>query len=96
MVFRGRHPHALHSGDNATRRGNDVETPYGIAPGLNLHSIWDDALAERAITAAEPPLVRRYAADERPVLAGGGPGDWGSESWELRAASSIQCARARS
>ena len=73
----------LHSGDNEDRGGNDVETSYGIVPGLNLHSIWDTALAERAITAADPPLVRRYPAAERAALAGGGPADWGRESWEL-------------
>lgn len=73
----------LHSGDNEDRGGNDVETSYGIVPGLNLHSIWDSALAERAITAAEPPLVRRYSAAERAALAGGGPADWGRESWAL-------------
>lgn len=73
----------LHSGDNQDRGGNDVETRYGIAPGLTLHSIWDSALAERAITAADPPLVRRYPARERAALAGGEPADWGRESWEL-------------
>lgn len=73
----------LHSGDNADRGGNDVLTTYGIVPGLNLHSIWDGALAERAITAAAPPLVRRYTAEERLALGGGGPADWGRESWEL-------------
>ncbi|MFN6934588.1 MAG: S1/P1 nuclease, partial [Tsuneonella sp.] len=40
----------LHSGDNDDRGGNDVVTAYGIVPDLNLHSIWDSALAERAIT----------------------------------------------
>ena len=73
----------LHSGDNDDRGGNAVETAYGIVPGLNLHSIWDTALAERAITAADPPLVRRYSAQERAALAGGTPADWGRESWEL-------------
>lgn len=73
----------LHSGDNADRGGNDVETAYGIAPGLNLHSIWDSALAERAITAADPPLGRGYSPEERAVLAGGEAADWGRESWEL-------------
>lgn len=73
----------LHSGDNEDRGGNDVETTYGIAPGLNLHSIWDSALAERAITAADPPPVRRYSDAERAALAGGDPADWGRESWEL-------------
>lgn len=73
----------LHSGDNDDRGGNDVATTYGIAPGFNLHSVWDSALAERAITAADPPLVRRYSAAERAALAGGVPADWGRESWEL-------------
>lgn len=73
----------LHSGDKRDRGGNEVETAYGIAPGLNLHSIWDSALAERAITAADPPLVRRYSREERARLAGGGPADWGRESWQL-------------
>ena len=73
----------LHSGDNDDRGGNDVETAYGIAPGLNLHSIWDSALSERAITAANPTLVRRYSGEERAALAGGEPADWGRESWEL-------------
>lgn len=73
----------LHSGDNDDRGGNDVATTYGIAPGLNLHSVWDSALAERAITAADPPLVRRYSPQERAALGGGAPADWGRESWEL-------------
>ena len=73
----------LHSGDDDDRGGNDIETAYGIVPGLNLHSIWDTALAERAITAADPPLVRRYSATEHASLAGGGPADWGRESWQL-------------
>lgn len=73
----------LHSGDNDDRGGNDVDTTYGIVPGLNLHSVWDSALAERAITAADPPLVRRYTQAERAALSGGVPADWGRESWEL-------------
>lgn len=73
----------LHSGDNEDRGGNEVETSYGIVPALNLHSVWDSALAERAITAADPPLVRRYSRAERAALSGGEPPDWGRESWEL-------------
>ena len=73
----------LHSGDNGDRGGNEVETAYGIVPGLNLHGVWDTTLAERAITSAAPRLVRRYSAAERAELAGGGPADWGRESWEL-------------
>jgi len=73
----------LHSGDNDDKGGNAIEATYGIAPGLNLHSVWDSALAERAISGATPPLVRRYSAAERAALAGGTPADWGRESWEL-------------
>lgn len=73
----------LHSGDREDRGGNDRETDYGIVPDLNLHRIWDGPLAERAITSAVPPLVRRYSAAERATLAGGEPDQWGRESWEL-------------
>lgn len=73
----------LHSGDNDDRGGNDVVTQYGIVPGLNLHAVWDSALAERAITGARPPLVRRYSVAERSALGGGGPADWGAESHAL-------------
>jgi hypothetical protein len=73
----------LHSGDNDDKGGNAVSATYGIAPGLNLHSIWDGALAERAISGATPPLVRRYSAAEKAALGGGTPADWGRESWEL-------------
>ena len=72
----------LHSGDHEDRGGNDIETAYGIAPGLNLHWIWDGPLAERAITSSPTPLVRRYSVEERAELGGGTPADWGRESWE--------------
>jgi hypothetical protein len=72
----------LHSGDNSDKGGNDVATTYGIVPGLNLHSVWDSALAERAISAADPPLVRRYTDAERAALGGGTAADWGRESWQ--------------
>ena len=73
----------LHSGDREDRGGNDRETDYGIVPDLNLHRIWDGPLAERAITSARPPLVRRYAPEERARIATGGPHDWGRESWQI-------------
>ena len=71
----------LHSGDHDDRGGNDRDADYGIAPGLNLHWIWDGPLAERAIT-GEPPVTRRYSAAERSQLAGGNADDWGRESWQ--------------
>lgn len=73
----------LHSGDKDDRGGNDREADYGIAPGLNLHWIWDGPLAERAITSARPTLVRNYSTAERAELAGGDVADWGRESWEI-------------
>jgi len=73
----------LHSGDNEDRGGNDREADYGIIPGLNLHWIWDGPLAERAISDPADPVVRRYSPAERAELAGGGPDDWGRESWEI-------------
>jgi hypothetical protein len=73
----------LHSGDAADAGGNAVKGSYGIAPGTNLHSIWDGALAERAISSATPPLVRRYPMAERATMDTGTPADWGRESWTL-------------
>jgi len=73
----------LHSGDNEDRGGNDREADYGIKPGLNLHSIWDGPLAERAISDPADPVVRAYTPAERAELAGGTPDDWGRESWEI-------------
>lgn len=73
----------LHSGDKDDRGGNEREVDYGIVPDLNLHWIWDGPLAERAISSAEPPLVRRYSPAERAGLGGGTPAEWGRESWAL-------------
>lgn len=72
----------LHSGDKDDRGGNDRETAYGIVPGLNLHRIWDGALAERAITSTDGPIARRYLPEERARYSGGEPADWGRESWQ--------------
>ena len=72
----------LHAGDKADRGGNDAKAAYGdYAPErLNLHSIWDGLLAERAIS-TPPPLVKRYPAAERRRLAAGTVADWSRESW---------------
>lgn len=73
----------LHHGDKDDRGGNDRETDYGIVPSLNLHWIWDGALAERAITSASPSLIRRYTEAEKAEWAGGNAADWGKESWQI-------------
>jgi hypothetical protein len=73
----------LHAGDKSDRGGNDAKADYGIyGPAkMNLHSIWDGLLAERAIS-TPPPLVRRYPAAERRRLAAGTVTDWSRESWQ--------------
>lgn len=72
----------LHVGENEDMGGNAVKADYGMAPGRNLHSIWDGVLAERAITSA-PDLVRRYSAQEKARLATGTLEDWERESWQV-------------
>ena len=73
----------LHVGENHDLGGNRVKADYGMAPGRNLHSIWDGVLAERAITSARPPLVRTYSAEEKAQLATGETEDWARESYEV-------------
>lgn len=73
----------LHSGDKDDKGGNDRITDYGIKPGLNLHSIWDGPLAERAISDPADPVVRRYSPAELVNLGGGNAADWGRESWQI-------------
>ncbi len=73
----------LHAGDKGDRGGNDAKADYGIygPDRLNLHSIWDGLLAERAIS-APPPLVKRYPAATRRRLSAGTITDWSRESWQ--------------
>lgn len=74
----------LHAGDRGDRGGNDAKADYGIygPPKMNLHSIWDGLLAERAIS-TPPALVRRYSAAERASFGAGTAADWSRESWEV-------------
>ncbi|MDO7843947.1 S1/P1 nuclease [Sphingomonas immobilis] len=74
----------LHAGDKTDKGGNDVKAGYGdyAPPRLNLHSIWDGLLAERAITTG-PSLVRRYPAAVRAKVAAGSVTDWSRESWQV-------------
>lgn len=73
----------LHAGDKGDKGGNDAHADYGIyGPArLNLHSIWDGLLAERAIS-TPPGLVKRYPAATRRRLAAGSVTDWSREGWE--------------
>ena len=74
----------LHAGDRGDLGGNKALADYGIygPPKMNLHSIWDGLLAERAIS-TPPALVRRYSAVERAAVSGGSVADWSRESWQV-------------
>jgi hypothetical protein len=51
---------------------------------VNLHSLWDGPLAERAITtppAGPKALVAGLNAGERAQLAAGSTEDWNRENW---------------
>ncbi|QIG81376.1 S1/P1 nuclease [Stakelama tenebrarum] len=74
----------LHAGDRGDLGGNRVPAGYGIfvTERLNLHSIWDGPLAERAIS-TPPSLVHRYPADEAARIAAGSVEDWSRESWQV-------------
>ena len=74
----------LHAGDRGDRGGNDVKAAYGdYAPDyLNLHSIWDTPLAERAASTA-PSLIHAYPAPERAEIAAGTVEDWSREAWSV-------------
>lgn len=73
----------LHAGDRSDRGGNDVKAAYGLAEGrLNLHSVWDGYLAERAIT-TPPAGPLGVAPSLDPALAAGSVEDWSRESWQV-------------
>ncbi len=74
----------LHAGEKGDMGGNKVHAAYGIyaPPRLNLHSVWDGLLAERAIS-TPPSLVRRYSAAEKARVQAGDVMDWSRESWKV-------------
>jgi hypothetical protein len=74
----------LHAGEKGDKGGNDVKAVYGTyaASRLNLHSIWDGYLAERAISTG-PSLVHRYSLADRKRVAAGNILGWSRESWAV-------------
>jgi hypothetical protein len=74
----------LHAGDRGDLGGNKALSTYGAysTEKLNLHSIWDGLLAERAISTA-PSLVRVYTPAERAAVDGGTLEDWSRDSWQV-------------
>ncbi|MGK6354537.1 S1/P1 nuclease [Sphingomonas sp. DT-207] len=74
----------LHAGDRGDLGGNRARAAYGdyITERLNLHTIWDGYLAERAIS-TPPSLVRAYSTEERAAMQGGSVEDWSRDSWQV-------------
>lgn len=74
----------LHAGDRGDLGGNQVKAAYGIFAGsrLNLHSIWDGYLAERAIS-TPPGGAAGLISDTTPGMEAGSVGDWSRESWAV-------------
>jgi S1/P1 Nuclease len=70
----------LHAGDRGDLGGNQKKMTYGTFAGsrLNMHSVWDGYLAERAIST--PPALAR---DVRAEMAVGSVEDWSRESWAV-------------
>jgi hypothetical protein len=77
----------LHVGERGDNGGNKVTARYGAIGGtLNLHSIWDGLLAERAIsTAPGGPLglMGDFGAAEQAAMRTGTLEDWTRESWQI-------------
>jgi hypothetical protein len=74
----------LHAGDRADRGGNDLKASFGIFAGsrLNIHSVWDGYLAERAISSL-PSGPQGLLGEVRPDMAAGSVEDWSRESWAI-------------
>ena len=74
----------LHAGDHGDLGGNKVGVDYGGMPGrMNLHSVWDGYLAERAISSPPGDPLRDIPPSERRAAAGGTVDDWSRENWEI-------------
>jgi hypothetical protein len=74
----------LHAGDRGDLGGNRARSSYGVFVGqkLNLHTIWDGYLAERAAS-TPPSLVRLYSPAERATVQAGTIEDWSRDSWQV-------------
>ena len=74
----------LHAGDRGDLGGNQVKAAYGIFAGsrLNLHSIWDGYLAERAIS-TPPGGAAGLISETTPGMEAGSVEDWSRESWAV-------------
>ncbi|MDB5701028.1 MAG: hypothetical protein JWL66_1227 [Sphingomonadales bacterium] len=78
----------LHAGEHDDQGGNKVIATYGMVANkrLNLHSIWDGYLAERAISSPRPGargILAGISSSQRRAIAGGSVEDWSRESWAV-------------
>lgn len=78
----------LHAGEHEDQGGNKVMATYGIVANkrLNLHSIWDGYLAERAISSPQPGargILAGVSGARRRALAAGSVEDWSRENWAV-------------
>jgi hypothetical protein len=77
----------LHVGEHDDNGGNKIDARYGVIGGrLNLHSVWDGLLAERAISS--PPggprgILSQYSPDQIAAMQQGNVEDWARETWQL-------------
>jgi hypothetical protein len=77
----------LHVGEHDDAGGNQVTARYGVIGGkLNLHSVWDGLLADRAISS--PPggpraILASYSPAEVAAMQQGNVEDWARETWQL-------------
>jgi hypothetical protein len=77
----------LHVGEHDDSGGNQINARYGVIGGkLNLHSIWDGLLAERAISS--PPggprgILAQISPADLVAMQQGNVDDWARETWQL-------------
>jgi hypothetical protein len=77
----------LHIGEHGDNGGNKIDARYGVIGGrLNLHSVWDGLLAERAISS--PPggprgILSQYSPGQIAAMQQGNVEDWARETWQL-------------
>jgi hypothetical protein len=77
----------LHVGEHGDNGGNKIDASYGAIGGkLNLHSIWDGLLAERAISS--PPggprgILAQLAPGDIAAMQQGNVEAWARETWQL-------------
>lgn len=74
----------LHVGDNGDRGGNGQKIRWQERRSnrMNLHSLWDQDLPERALGKVSD-LRREISAADRQAWKKGGLTDWARESWRL-------------